>query len=280
MPDDPTTSSDVVTITSIDTEYTADSIEWCPYPQYSDVLLCGTYQLVNNDSNSTGTGDQGLGGQSQKGCRKGRLNAYLLNEDFKAGDSSALRRIAHTEMSGILDIKWNHLCDDLKPLFSVVDSDGCLSLWQLSTRDDEYSDVKTVDRLKIERIESVCLGINKLALSLDWSDRVEKSSPKIVSSDSQGMISLVDVNTYDLTVAKSGQEIICSYMDHGSIAYGADWCCKHYKGVSLKPTTDDKNSDCMAPEESSVAALLSTCSFYDHLMNVWLWNGHLSGVDV
>ena len=58
MPDDPTTSSDVVTITSIDTEYTADSIEWCPYPQYSDVLLCGTYQLVNNDSNSTGTGDQ------------------------------------------------------------------------------------------------------------------------------------------------------------------------------------------------------------------------------
>jgi len=27
------------------------------------------------------------------------------------------------------------------------------------------------------------------------------SSPKIVSSDSQGMISLVDVNTYDLTVA-------------------------------------------------------------------------------
>lgn len=33
------------TLQEIDTEYCADSIEWCPHPGYQDVLLCGTYQL-------------------------------------------------------------------------------------------------------------------------------------------------------------------------------------------------------------------------------------------
>lgn len=30
-----------------DTEYSADSVEWCPIAEYQHVLLCGTYQLVD-----------------------------------------------------------------------------------------------------------------------------------------------------------------------------------------------------------------------------------------
>lgn len=33
------------TLQVVDTEYSADSIEWCPHDGYQDVLLCGTYQL-------------------------------------------------------------------------------------------------------------------------------------------------------------------------------------------------------------------------------------------
>lgn len=37
---------------SLDTIYSADSIEWCPIPGYENILACGTYQLkAPEDSN-------------------------------------------------------------------------------------------------------------------------------------------------------------------------------------------------------------------------------------
>ena len=35
---------------TLDTIYNADSIEWCPVPGLQDLLLCGTYQLEDQDS--------------------------------------------------------------------------------------------------------------------------------------------------------------------------------------------------------------------------------------
>lgn len=32
-----------------DTEYSADSIEWCPLEGYRDLFVCGTYQVVQPD---------------------------------------------------------------------------------------------------------------------------------------------------------------------------------------------------------------------------------------
>lgn len=39
-----------VTSTSdrFDTEYSADSVEWCPDEAHTDVFVCGTYQLVKS----------------------------------------------------------------------------------------------------------------------------------------------------------------------------------------------------------------------------------------
>ena len=31
-----------------DTEYSADSVEWCPVPGFQHVLICGTYQLSDS----------------------------------------------------------------------------------------------------------------------------------------------------------------------------------------------------------------------------------------
>ena len=33
------------TLQVLDTEFNADSVEWCPHDGYHDILLCGTYQL-------------------------------------------------------------------------------------------------------------------------------------------------------------------------------------------------------------------------------------------
>ena len=35
---------------TLDTIYNADSVEWCPIPGLQDLLLCGTYQLEDQDS--------------------------------------------------------------------------------------------------------------------------------------------------------------------------------------------------------------------------------------
>lgn len=45
------------------------------------------------------------------------------------------------------------------------------------------------------------------------------------------------------------------YEEHNSLAYGADWC--RYKPRGLK-------------EQDS---LIATCSFYDHALRLWSWNG-------
>lgn len=37
------------TLQVFDTELSADTVEWCPLPQWSHVLACGTYQLQKGD---------------------------------------------------------------------------------------------------------------------------------------------------------------------------------------------------------------------------------------
>lgn len=42
----------ITTLDSYDTEYSADSVEWCPHELYQDVFVCGTYQLVKTGDSS------------------------------------------------------------------------------------------------------------------------------------------------------------------------------------------------------------------------------------
>lgn len=37
------------TLQVFDTELSADTVEWCPIPEWSHVLACGTYQLQKSD---------------------------------------------------------------------------------------------------------------------------------------------------------------------------------------------------------------------------------------
>ena len=41
------------TYQTIDTVYSADSVEWCPVEGFQDLLLCGTYQLEEKDPKVT-----------------------------------------------------------------------------------------------------------------------------------------------------------------------------------------------------------------------------------
>lgn len=52
---------------AVDTELTADSVEWCPVEGYQHLLACGTYQLRaprdqvhDREGEATGAGEEGL----------------------------------------------------------------------------------------------------------------------------------------------------------------------------------------------------------------------------
>ena len=36
----------VQSIQSVDTEYSADCVEWCPFEPCQDIFVCGTYQVL------------------------------------------------------------------------------------------------------------------------------------------------------------------------------------------------------------------------------------------
>jgi len=44
----------ITTLDQFNTEYTADSVEWCPNPGYTSLLVCGTYQLNSHTPDSSG----------------------------------------------------------------------------------------------------------------------------------------------------------------------------------------------------------------------------------
>lgn len=37
------------TLFKYDTEYSADSVEWCPHSPYKNYFVCGNYQLAENE---------------------------------------------------------------------------------------------------------------------------------------------------------------------------------------------------------------------------------------
>lgn len=100
-------------LATFDTEYSADSIEFCPTPGYEHVFTCGTYQLlpVKSEERIASAGEDDAGREGEEGEeeeedeetppaeRIGRL--YLFNLD---GDVPT--EVQRVETAAILDAKW------------------------------------------------------------------------------------------------------------------------------------------------------------------------------
>lgn len=157
----------ITTLHSIDTEYSADSIEWCPNKTFENYFVCGTYQLEESDTENP--------------CkRKGRIYLYDYNIEL-----DSLEKIQTVETSAVLDQKWK--VNDEKPILGIANSIGEIQIYTLT---DSKLNLKTVINLNTE-IDDL------LALSMDWGD------DKIVTSDSKGNISILKFNNSDLVIEQS-----------------------------------------------------------------------------
>ncbi|XP_078063222.1 diphthine methyltransferase isoform X2 [Mustelus asterias] len=166
------------TLQVVDTEYSADAVEWCPIDTWHHVLTCGTYQL--KDPKEKGAGDSE---SNEPHLRQGRLYLYCFNQDQLYSPLTEVQRI---EMPAILDLKWCHVPVTGHPVLAIANAEGNLELCNLTPCEK--------NSCSLESMCSVSMGPDCLALSLDWSTGREQKPLKIVSSDSKGCLSLLSVD--------------------------------------------------------------------------------------
>lgn len=163
------------TLDSLDTELSADSVEWCPAENYQDIFVCGMYLLADDkDSSPSNEKDQ---------QKIGRI--YLI-QVVEGGKLQVLQRI---DCPAVFDMKWAHVkCHD-KILLGVANSEGKVQIYELIT--NEYN--VHLKLLTQESVQETPVS-DVSALSLDWStgNRIEPqvNDTKISVSNSEGGITI------------------------------------------------------------------------------------------
>uniref|UniRef100_A0A8C3WKY6 Diphthine methyltransferase n=1 Tax=Catagonus wagneri TaxID=51154 RepID=A0A8C3WKY6_9CETA len=167
---------------AVDTEYTADSVEWCPLEGCRHLLACGTYQLKKPEEQPADP--SGLDVDVPQ-TRLGRLYLYSFNADSSA---CPLTEVQRRDTDAILDMKWCHVQVAGHALLGVADAGGSIELLRL---------VRSQNAHLLQPFSRFALEKQCLALSLDWSTgkagRVSEQPLKIVSSDSSGQLHLLNV---------------------------------------------------------------------------------------
>ncbi|EHB08212.1 WD repeat-containing protein 85 [Heterocephalus glaber] len=197
---------------AVDTEFTADAVEWCPLEGCRRLLACGTYQLRGPESAPVGPGGEKL-------RRLGPEFADSLVRARREGSPRSREQfclwtelVSATPFVPRIDVPFLGFSASVK---GGLDVDGVVEqpqvrlgrvyLYSISEDDSAYSlvevqrkDTSAVLDMKWPLLEPWCslsLGEERLALSLDWSTgkhaRPSDQPLKIVSSDSKGQLHLL-----------------------------------------------------------------------------------------
>ncbi|KAM4877668.1 diphthine methyltransferase isoform 2-T2 [Thomomys bottae] len=186
----------------VDTEFTADTVEWCPLDGCQRLLACGTYQLCRPEDLPAGPEEQGGLDLDQPQVRLGCLYLYSFNEDSSA---TPLVEVQRRDTSAILDMKWCHIPVGGHALLGVANASGSIELLRLVESEKSSYILQPISSLTVEE--------QCLSLSLDWSTgksgRVSDQPLKIISSDSKGQLHLLMVDE-----AGSGLQRVASWQAH------------------------------------------------------------------
>ncbi|KAI8918070.1 hypothetical protein BC831DRAFT_516230 [Entophlyctis helioformis] len=126
-----------------DTEFSADSVEFCPLPLHARFMAVGTYQLLppaepaSADTKlNKGDDDDDDDGQQDaapvKTNRTGRLYLFEVAQEGDGSDTSVtVNQVFRQETSAILDIKWSHQALNGDAVAAIVTSTGETEVWAL-----------------------------------------------------------------------------------------------------------------------------------------------------
>ncbi|CAD1478223.1 unnamed protein product, partial [Heterotrigona itama] len=244
------------TLDIFDTEFCADSVEWCPIDFSRDIFVCGTYQLMKENLTSN---------VSSK--RLGRI--YL----FQTVRNGRLVLLQVLEVPAVLDMKWAPVTFQNKILLGVANSLGYLQIYQLKNDDEN----KSLDLLIQKRIAD---KDEVLALSLDWCTGrlVNEINLKIVVSDSKGFVSLFELNENELNKINSwsahGFEAWIAafdYWDTNMIYSGGDDCkfqCIDTR-VGICASNKVHGAGVTSIHSNATREFLVSSGSYDEILRLW-----------
>ncbi|XP_030647229.1 diphthine methyltransferase [Chanos chanos] len=251
-----------------DTEFSADTVEWCPLADWSGILACGTYQLQK--------GEEGTAGELTAPSRIGRLYLFQFRQQPLGSLSPHLTEIQRIDSPAILDLKWCHIPISDRPLLGMATASGDIQLFRLK-------DTQREDGCGLDKVSETELGQDRLALSLDWSTgRGDCSDVRTVSSDSSGSISVLSLGESSFSLVSQWKAhdfeawiSAFSYWDTQIVYSGGDDC--KLKGWDLRmgpshPTFTSKRHSmgvCSIHSNCHRERILATGS-YDE--NVLLWD--------
>ncbi|CAI6344188.1 unnamed protein product [Macrosiphum euphorbiae] len=153
---------------SYDTIYPADTVEWCPIPEYSNVFVCGTYKLEEASKKKTGT-----------------INLFSLDSQNK------IKLVQSVPEDAVLDLKWNSFIalGSGKILLAAALSGKHVSIYRLDENGTDLS-LSLFTSFDLPKTD----GESHMSLSIAWSRPYENGSQSIAFSDSCGYITLVNLN--------------------------------------------------------------------------------------
>ncbi|XP_061672049.1 diphthine methyltransferase isoform X3 [Syngnathoides biaculeatus] len=246
-----------------DTELSADSVEWCPVSNCHRFLVCGTYEL-----------QKGKGEEDGAPNRTGRLYLFEYQHEALSPPLSERQRM---DTPAILDLKWCHVPVSGKVMLGLAAATGELQLYVFSDPQEGTPNLQT--------LSSVELGVDKLALSLDWSTgRMDSSSDvRVVCSDSAGHVSVLSLDEGSLMTLSQWKAhdfeawiSAFSYWDTQLVYSGGDDC--KLKGWDLRigpssPTFVSKRHSmgvCSIQSNPHREHILATGSYDEKVL---LWDG-------
>ncbi|GBB98557.1 hypothetical protein RclHR1_03260015 [Rhizophagus clarus] len=229
---------DTPSLCSFDTEYSADSVEFCPFEQFFQYLACGTYQLSDSDSSKQETTQINENKEKDEfnkvdtpKKRLGRLLLYKVNKN-EDGHKVELQELQRIDTPAILDMKWSHQLIDNKRILAIADSTGMISLYNLLQNNNQFD---LITKYATNNEENLCL-------SLDWSNRMgdlnQKTSIVVSQSDGNVVVLSVDnqfgIHETNKWMAHDFEAWIATfnYWDTNLIYTGGDDCL--FKGWDLR----------------------------------------------
>lgn len=156
-----------------------DTVEWCPLSSHSDMLMCGTYQLLEQESTST---------PAHLMRREGSVSLYRF-------DCDKLQPCVTVPTEAILDSRWCTNSVDGYPLFGVVNAKGFLEFYRLDQTENNEAGLDVLSSLQLSE--------SALALSLDLHCISDTSAFTICVSDSNGHLSLAKFSEGNIVLVKA-----------------------------------------------------------------------------
>jgi diphthamide biosynthesis protein 7 len=150
------TTNNMQTLHIWDTEYSADSVEWCPVSPYQNIFVCGTYQLVTTENTevekreSNDTVKNLEMGEGSAICDRYKRNGRLYL--FAIDSSKGLCLLQTLEMPAVLDCKWCHCKIYGKILLAVANAMVEVLLYEMNTTGEPKSEKENMNSKGIEPI--------------------------------------------------------------------------------------------------------------------------------